>query len=81
MRNRLEDLGRLAEKLNNIMDSEIFEAAMIEYIEPENLKDKLQELSYKLECLHNDLGKCWEIATGQDFLNEEPMRIMQGGRS
>jgi hypothetical protein len=70
MRSRLEDFGRLAEKLNNIMDSDIFEAAMIGNIEKENLKEKLQELSYKLEDLHCELGKCWEIATGQDFLNE-----------
>lgn len=72
MRDRLEDLGRIFEKLALVFDSKIFEPTYLHGIDKENIELRIDDLAIEIENLKSELDKIWEIASGQDYLNEEP---------
>jgi hypothetical protein len=79
MRQRVEDLGRIAAMLKHILDSELFEDRPFrnkEFLDwlaeqsEEKRDDYLHALPYKIEHLQEKLYEILEIAEGTDPLNE-----------
>lgn len=69
MKERVEDLGRLREKLDQILDSEVFELAskyedsfIAKYKSEENLADLCNQLRW----LKESICGCYAIARGDD---------------
>jgi hypothetical protein len=77
-RERLEDLGVLLEKLQSLMDHELFEIFdklgcrrkdFIEHIDalPEEKRDDiLHSIAYGIDSVQSLIGDCWAIARGED---------------
>lgn len=69
MKERVEDLGRLREKLDRILESEVFEHAskwdeafLAKYKDEENVA----ELCNQLRWLKESLNECFYIARGDE---------------
>jgi len=65
MRERVEDLGVLAERLRQLMDNEIYSAVRVRdetFCETYKNEDKLEELYYQIQYLTDELAECWQIA-------------------
>ena len=78
-RDRLEDLGRLQEKIRQICDSDLMELLdriscrrakdfeqVFNEMSPEKKSDLLHEIAYGLEAVSNMLADCYCIAAGFD---------------
>lgn len=65
-RERVEDLGRIFEIVKYAIDSPAFSMQ----IENEALKDELDGLSSHLSAIY-------AISSGQDFLNEPPIKTLE----
>jgi hypothetical protein len=79
MRNRLEDLGRLAVLIDNVLDMSVFDIVDnpkrcfdnffdLDRDQQENI---LHDLAYGLDGISNALGDCLTIARGTDELNDD----------
>jgi hypothetical protein len=69
MKERVEDVGRLREKLDRILDSELFESASMNdeaFIEKFKDEEELDTLRLQLQFLKDNLWDCYEIAKGDD---------------
>ena len=69
MKERVEDLGRIREKLGRILDSEIFESADMHdeaFMEKFKDEEQLDSLRRQLRCLVHELWDCYAIANGDD---------------
>jgi hypothetical protein len=80
MRNRIEDLGRILEMLNQLLDHSLFTEEKMrpkdfpEWFERQDKEKQehiLRRFSYGLEEIQISLGEILEVARGEDFLNEE----------
>ena len=67
---RLEDLGRIREKLEKLFDGSIaLEAGSMHdehFLNVYNNEDKLDDLFRSLRCLSNELSECLVIARGHE---------------
>lgn len=81
MRNRLEDLGRVLVKLQDLSKNELFEmydgspkyfTDWFEALPQEKKEDFLHQLPYKLQYFEEKLYEILEICEGSDYLNETP---------
>jgi len=69
MKERVEDLGRLREKLNQILDSEVFEHARMHdeaFVQRFVDQDELESLRLQLLFVKERLFDCYAIAKGDD---------------
>ena len=69
MRERVEDLGRIREKLAVILESEIFESARLHdeaFLERFKDDDQLDELRMQLRFVSEKLLDCYSIARGDE---------------
>jgi hypothetical protein len=69
MKERVEDLGRIREKLAVILESEIFESARLHdeaFLERFKDDDQLDSLRMQLRCMTDNLWDCYAIARGDD---------------
>ena len=69
MRERIEDIGILAEKLDNICDSEVFEAIKMhdeKFLSIYSDLEKLDELYYQLKTVYDQLCDCYFLARWGD---------------
>ena len=69
MRERVEDLGRLREKLNQILDSEVFEHASKHdeaFVQRFMDQDELESLRLQLQFVKERLFDCYAIAKGDE---------------
>jgi hypothetical protein len=69
MKERVEDLGRIREKLAVILESEIFDIARMHdeaFLERFKDEEQLDELRMQLSCLTDNLWDCFAIARGDD---------------
>ena len=80
MRQRIEDLGRLAVLLDKALNLPVWELFhgrnkdFVEYfegLEPEKKWDLLHDFIYGLDHLKDELNECLSIANGWDMLNEK----------
>lgn len=64
MRERVEDLGILAEKIGSLVDHELFDKVIHDEKFCEIYKDeeKLDELYFQLRYLKDELTECWHTA-------------------
>jgi len=82
MRERVEDLGRLAEKLEQIINEDVFELIYTagasrtkdfeeccRYLDDERQLEMLNDFAYGLDNIKELLVECRDIALGQDQLN------------
>lgn len=73
-RERIEDLGRLMVLLNQMTDSTLFARRgaeeFVRYYKGATTDDDLYDLHHEIEVLKERIMDCWEIASGQDWLNE-----------
>ena len=63
---RIEDLGRLAELLDYLLDEELFDLYEDSFIEKYSDKDNLPELYRKMKFVYSKLSDCWQIARWGD---------------
>lgn len=79
MRQRVEDLGRITVMVSNLMRHELFDERprrnkeFAEWFEeqPQEFKEEwLHSTVYRISEVEEKLGDIYEIATGQDYLNE-----------
>jgi hypothetical protein len=82
MRQRIEDLGRIAVMIDQILDHEVFGiyqgrnkdfTDFISGMPPEKSDDMLDKLIYGLSDIKEKLCDISSIAEGTDRLNEEPI--------
>lgn len=69
MKQRVEDLGRIREKLSVILESEIFDSARMHdeaFLERFKDEDQLDSLRMQLKCLSDNLWDCFAIARGDE---------------
>jgi hypothetical protein len=69
MKERVEDLGRLREKLDHLIDSEIFESINMHdeaFIEKFKDEDQLDTLRLQLKFVEEQLHDCYVIARGDE---------------
>lgn len=69
MKERVEDLGRLREKLDHILDSELFESASMHdeaFMERFKDEEQLDELRRQLRWVSEKLWDCYAIAKGDE---------------
>lgn len=83
MRNRVEDLGRLMERLSKLMESTDHYSNYKYWNRPKDANDFffsqarntqseiIHDLAYQLEAISQEISECWSIAAGQDWLNED----------
>lgn len=70
---RIEDLGRIREKLIQILEQEFIDHILAEedficlYTKTEKSEDYLNELWYNLKYLRSQLWEVFEIAKGVDY--------------
>ena len=77
MRDRIEDLGRLAEKLSGLCDHEIFDwkenkrskdaSDWFMELSDEKKSDIIHSLAYNLDYINNQLHDCYQIARHGDI--------------
>ena len=79
MRERLEDIGRILEMVNNLMNEPVFDLWNQRpkdffdwYTEQSDDRqcDILNDLAYGIQGISTKLGEIYTVASGQDFLNE-----------
>lgn len=79
MRERVEDLGRLAVMVKHLMDHDLFDERpqrnkdFAEWFMEQSDETKeawVHAIVYKIADVEEKLGDIWEIATGQDYLND-----------
>lgn len=81
MRNRLEDLGRIYERVKSLTDHDLFDEEQrprrpkdsIEWFRAktdEEQDDLIELMFYRIEAVHNELYEIWSIADSTDDLNE-----------
>lgn len=80
MRNRLEDLGRLLVLIEQLTDDELFDnlpwrrpkdaIESFSALTPERQADFIHSLAYRITDFHEKLVMLWEIAAGQDNINQ-----------
>ena len=80
MRNRLEDLGRLAVMLDNLRNHELFDdrpcrnkdfIGWLDEKSEENREEYLYKLPYNIDDVQEKIYECLNIAEARDSLNSE----------
>lgn len=72
MRHRLEDLGRIYERLSHLLDDEIFSERCEErFIQKYEDADYREQLFHKIQNLSIEISDILQIASGNDSLNYE----------
>lgn len=81
MRQRIEDLGRLTVMVKHLMDHDLFDERpqrnkdIVDWfmeLSDELKSDWVHAIVYKIADVEEKIGELWEIATGQDYLNDPP---------
>ena len=78
MRQRIEDLGILAEKLETLLDHELFDAARMHderFLQTYKDDDKLDELYHQIHYIKDELAECWHWARYGDTDSDESLKI------
>ena len=79
MRERVEDLGRIAILLDKVLELDVFsiyqgrEKDFVEHfysLSKDDQDDMLHKLIYGLSGIEEDIGKIYEIAMGWDIANQ-----------
>lgn len=79
-RQRIEDLGRILELVGRLMEEPIFElwqqrpkdfVDWFDEQEDSRRDDIVHEMAYGIRGVGEKLGAIYEIASGQDYLNEQ----------
>lgn len=81
MRHRLEDIGRIHEKIDRLLEHEVFDGINTQYrlkdswewfnsLSIDLQEDQVTRRTYGLEELERELYEILEICKGQDVLNE-----------
>lgn len=79
MRQRIEDLGRIMVMVKQLTDHELFDERpcrnkeFTEWFEeqtPEFKEEWLHQMVYRIANVEEKLYEIWEVATGQDYLND-----------
>lgn len=76
-RQRIEDLGRLSERINELLDNDIFEycssmfKGFSDFFAACQNEEKCEELYIQIERLHEELGDLYQIARWGDDDDDE----------
>lgn len=73
MRQRIEDLGRLAVMLEDILENSLFERGVLRRDLEGVTDESMDKLTCALEYLRDRIELCLEISRGEDPLNEEEL--------